>query len=63
MAAAPAVLEARDGGAFALRLADAANYGAGFSKSWNRVRIGSVFSVTERSEAHGVIAVSEIDTH
>ena len=45
MAAAPAVLKERDAGAFAFWWTDTANYGAGFSKSWNRVWIDSLFSV------------------
>ena len=45
MAAAPAVLKERDAGAFAFWWTDAANYGAGFSKSWNRVWIDSLYSV------------------
>ena len=44
MAAAPAVLKERDAGGYAFSWTDAANYGAGSSKSWNRVWIGSLFS-------------------
>ena len=44
MAAAPAVLKERDAGVFAFPWTDAANYGAGVSKSWKRVWIGSLFS-------------------
>ena len=44
MAAASAVLKERDAGAFAFLWAHAANYGVGISKSWNRVRIDSLFS-------------------
>ena len=39
MAAVSAVLKERDAGAFAFLWTDAANYGAGFSKSWKRVWI------------------------
>ena len=45
MVAVSAVLKERDAGAFALGWPDAANYGAGFSKSWNRVWIDSLYSV------------------
>ena len=45
MAAAPAVLKERDAGAFAFWWTDAANYCAGFPKSWNRVWIDSLYSV------------------
>ena len=45
MATAPAVLKERDAGAFAVWWTDATNYGSGFSKSWNRVWIDSLFSV------------------
>ena len=41
----PCVLKERDAGAFAFWWTDAANYGAGFSKSSNRVWVGSLFSV------------------
>ena len=44
VAAAPAVLKERDAGVFDFPWSDAANYGAGVSKSWNRVWICSLFS-------------------
>ena len=44
MTAAPAVLKERDAGVFDFPWSDAANYGAGVSKSWNRVWICSLFS-------------------
>ena len=47
MAAAPAVLKGRDARGFASRWDDSANCGAGFSKSWNRIRTGSPFPVTK----------------
>ena len=46
MAAAPVVFKVRDAGAFALGWPDAANYGAGFSQSWNRVCIDSLYPVS-----------------
>ena len=47
MVAASAVLKEGDAGAFASFLwADAANYGAGFSQSWNRVCIDSLYPVS-----------------
>ena len=45
VAAASAVLKERDAGAFAFLWTDDADYGVGFSKSWNRVWIGSLLSV------------------